>query len=67
MYYEVKVKLKIENDKGKIQKITESYLTSAVSCIDAETIVSEHFKDSAFEWAVTSVKETKFIDVLGGK
>lgn len=64
MIYQVSVKCKIENDKGKIQKITEKYPVNAVSVTDAEVKVTEKFKNVNFDWEVVSVSETKFVEYI---
>ena len=65
-FYQVNVEVKSENDKGKIQKIREQYMANAVSCLDAETIVTKKFVDegSILDFKIVSVKETKILEVL---
>lgn len=63
-YYTAKVKCKIENDNGKIQKVTELYLVDAVSVTDVEVQITNKYKDSTFDWELTNVAETKIIEVL---
>jgi hypothetical protein len=41
MYYNVKVKLSYEDDKGRVKSKTEAYLVKAESVTDAEVIVNE--------------------------
>ena len=64
MYYTAKVKCKIENDNGKIQKVTELYLVDAVSVTDVEVQITNKYKDSNFDWELTNVAETKILEVL---
>jgi len=64
MFYNAKLKVSIEDDKGRIRKQTWVYLVDAVSITDAEAIVTERMKDSMFDWEVKSVSETNFIEVL---
>lgn len=64
MYYTAKVKCKITNDNGKVQKVTELYLVDAVSVTDVEVQITQKYKDSTFDWELTNVAETKIIEVL---
>lgn len=65
MYYKAKVKCRIEQDNGKIQKVTEEYLVDAVSVTDVEVIITQEYQGVAFDWEITSVSETKVAKVLG--
>lgn len=65
MYYIAKVKCRVENDKGKIQKVTEQYLVKAVSVTDVEAYVTEKYGGSTIDWELTSVAETKILEVIG--
>lgn len=66
-FYQVNVELLSETDKGKPKKIREQYLVWATSCLDAETITTKKFVDegNTLDFTVKSVKETKFLEVLG--
>ena len=64
MYYQVKVKVKIEDEKGKIKKVTEVFLVDAVSVTDAESIVvKKEFSTDGIDREVISVTETKILKV----
>lgn len=65
-YYAVVVQMKIEDEKGKIKKQNEQYLVKGISCLDAETITTKKFVDegSNLDFKITSVKETKVVEVL---
>ncbi len=67
MFYNAKVKVSIEDDKGRIRKQTWVYLVDAVSITDVEAIVTERMKDSAFDWEVKSVSETNVLEVLSAR
>jgi hypothetical protein len=64
MYYNVKVKLSYEDDKGRVKSKTEAYLVKAESVTDAEVIVNEEFKSYPNEFEVKSVTQSNVIDVL---
>jgi len=63
-YYKAKVKVIIQDDKGRQKKNVEEYLVNAVSVTDAETKVHEEFKNDSVEFEVTSVLETRIIKVI---
>lgn len=63
-YYAVKVKVVLTDDKGRNKKVTEQYLVDGVSVTDAETKIHEEFKNSGLTFEVSSVTETKFINVI---
>jgi hypothetical protein len=63
MFYQGKVKIEFENDKGKVQKINEVYLVEAVSVTDAETKLYKEFEgESNFE--VVGVTKSRIIKVI---
>jgi len=65
MYYNARVRVKFEDDNGKLKKKTESYLVSAVSVTDAEAIVHSYFeKYPQLEYDVRSVSISSVVDVL---
>ena len=57
-YYIAKVKVHHTDDKGKVKKLTEQYVT------DAEVKVTKDFEGSGVEFEVGSVIETKIIKVI---
>jgi hypothetical protein len=67
MYYNVKVKLSYEDDKGRVKSKTEAYLVKAESVTDAEVIVNEEFRSYPNEFEVKSVTQSNVIDVLAAK
>lgn len=65
MFYIVKVKVKVEDDKGKLKTHTEQYLVDAVSVTDAEaTVVKSEFSNVTFDFEVASVNQTKIVKVV---
>jgi hypothetical protein len=56
----------MDDDKGKTKKINELYLVHAVSPTDAEAIVTKEKGDVA-DFKVTSITETKVLEVLSAK
>ncbi|MCK9273388.1 DUF4494 domain-containing protein [Candidatus Gracilibacteria bacterium] len=64
-YYLVKVTIETEPDEnGKVKRIREQYITPAVSCLDAETKMAKYFENVKIDYFITSVSETKIIDVI---
>ena len=62
-YWQVDVKLTLENEQGRIQKVTEKYLVEAVSPTDAEAKVYKDFEgESNFE--VNKIVKTKIIKII---
>jgi len=66
MFYQAKVKVKQEDDKGKIKKATEVYLVDAESVTEVEVIVTKEYFGVNFDWELMSVSETKVVKVLSG-
>lgn len=66
MYWQVTVKEKVENDKGKIQKISTKYLIDAVSPTEAEGLIAKEYFGCAFDYEIVSVTSTKIVKVIYG-
>ena len=56
-YWNVTVQLEIENGNGRVQKVKENYLVSAVSATDAEQKIY-------IEFEVVGAVKSKIIKVL---
>lgn len=67
MYYQAKVKVKIEKESGGFRKQTLNYLVDAVSVTDVEVYITQEFTGSVSDWELTSVSETKIEKVLGSR
>ena len=63
-YYLAKVEVRMENDRGRIQKIRELYCVEAESCTEAEAKVVKEFENVQVEYQVKEVKETKILKIL---
>ena len=63
-YYIVKVKIRHEDENGKMKKTIESYLVDAESVTDAEVKVVKDFEGISMEYEVSAVSETKIIKVI---
>ena len=62
-YWQVDVKLTMEHESGKIQKVTEKYLVEAVSPTDAETKVYKDFEGES-NFTVDKIVKTKIIKII---
>ena len=63
-YYLAKVEVRMENDRGRIQKIRELYCVEAESVTEAEAKVVKEFEGYSMGYQVKSVKESKIIKIL---
>ena len=63
-YYLAKVEVRMENDRGRIQKIRELYWVEAESVTEAEAKVIKDFEGDNTEYQVKEVKETKILKIL---
>lgn len=65
-YFQVNVVLKMENDKGKLQKVREQYLVQATTCFEAEQIMIKRYTDEGnnLDYTIPSIKETKILEVI---
>jgi len=62
-YYLVKVKIHIIDD-GKAKDATEQHLVKAVSVVDCDVKINEHYENMMHDWQIVSVAETKIMDVI---
>ena len=63
-YYLAKVEVRMENDRGRIQKIRELYCVETESVTEAEAKVVKDFEGDNTEYQVKEVKETKILKIL---
>jgi hypothetical protein len=67
-YFEVTVQIKTESEdsKGnvKVKHQNETYLVDAMSVTEAEARVVKLFSGATFEYNVTSVKNSKIVDIV---
>jgi len=62
MYYNVKTQFSMDDDNGKLKKISELYVIQAVSPTDADAIAHKEYGSYA-DFKVTAISETKIIDI----
>ena len=63
-YFQVVVKLKREDDKGKIKTFTERYLVDALTITEAEARVVKFMEDSMLEYEISSATESRIVQIL---
>ena len=63
-YYISTVKVKDENERGRITSTNEVYCVEAESVTEAEDKVVKEFQGAGVEYQVKAVKESKIIKIL---
>ena len=63
-YFQVVVKIKREDDKGKVKTFTERYLVDALTITEAEARVVKFMEDSMLEYEISSAAESRIIQIL---
>ena len=64
MFHSVSVKVKFEDDKGKIKTKTEKYLVDAMSVTEAEARVTSYMKGTQVEFEISSASQSRIVDVI---
>jgi predicted RNA-binding protein Jag len=64
MYHSVSVKVKFEDDKGKLKTKTEKYLVDAMSVTEAEARVTSYMKGTQVEFEISSASQSRIVDVI---
>ena len=63
-YYISTVKVKDENERGRITSTNEVYCVEVESVTEAEAKVIQEFEGAGVEYQVKAVKESKIIKIL---
>ena len=63
-YFIATVKVKDENERGRITSNNEVYCVEAETCTEAEAKVVKEFGNQGVEYHVKSVKESKILKIL---
>jgi predicted RNA-binding protein Jag len=64
MFHSVSVKVKFEDDKGKLKTKTEKYLVDAMSVTEAEARVTSYMKGTQVEFEISSASQSRIVDVI---
>ena len=63
-YFIATVKVKEENERGRITSNNEVYCVESETCTEAEAKVVKEFEGQNIEYQVKSVKESKILKIL---
>ena len=66
-YYMVNAKIKREDDKGKIKKVSEKHLVDAMSVTEAEARVTKYLAQYPEEFEISSVNESRVANLVTPK
>lgn len=64
MYYTVSVKVRFEDDKGKVKTKTERHLVDAMSVTEAEVRVTKAMEDSPSEFEIVAAGTSRIVEVI---
>lgn len=65
MYFTVAVKIKYEDDKGRVKSRTERYLVDAVSVTDSEAMATAHMVElGEKDFEISSSSQSKIVSVI---
>jgi len=64
-FFIVKTVMFLPNEEtGKLKKVPEMFLVEAYTPTDVEAKITEKNKDLAVDWKITSISESKIIEVI---
>ena len=63
-YFQVVVKIKREDDKGKLKTFTERHLVEALTVTEAEARVVKFMEQFNEEYLISSVTESRIIQLI---
>jgi hypothetical protein len=63
-YFNVTVKVKREDDKGKIKTFTERQIVDAMSCTEAESRAVAFMSKFPDDFQISSVTESRIVQLL---
>ena len=63
-YFIATVKVKPENERGRLRSNNEVYCVESETCTDADAKVVKEFSTQGVEYHVKSVKESKILKIL---
>jgi hypothetical protein len=64
MNYTVAVKVKFEDDKGKVKTKTVRYLVDAMSVTEAETRVVKFMEGTMADFEISSASQSRIVEVI---
>lgn len=63
-YFQVVVKIKREDDKGRVKTFTERYLVDSLTITEAEARVVKFMEDSMLEYEISSATESRIMQII---
>lgn len=63
-YFAVTIKIKREDDKGKLKTVTERHLVDAVTVTEAESRVVKFMEQFGEEFTISSATESRIIQLI---
>lgn len=67
MYYTVSVKVRFEDDKGKVKTKTERFLVDAMTVTEAEARAVSFMEGSQQEFEISSAAQSRIAEVITPK
>jgi hypothetical protein len=64
MFFTVSVKVRFEDDKGKVKTKTERHLVDAQTVTEAESRVVSFMEDSQLEYEISSASQSRIAEVI---
>ena len=64
MFFTVSVKVRFEDDKGKVKTKTERRLVDAQTVTEAESRVVSFMEDSQLEYEISSASQSRIAEVI---
>lgn len=67
MYYQAKVKVKVEDEKGKIKSKNYVHIVEDEVISGVEEQITKEYTGSVNDWELVSVSETKIVSIITPK
>ena len=64
MFFTVSVRVRFEDDKGKVKTKTERHLVDALTVTEAESRVVSFMEDSQLEYEISSASQSRIAEVI---
>lgn len=64
MYFVVSVKVRFEDDKGKVKTKTERHLVDAMSVTEAEARVVKFMEGSQQDFEISAASQSRIVEVI---
>ena len=64
MYFEIKIKVEKENDKGSLKVSKEVYLVDALSFTEVEATIGKEIRDLYSDFLIETIKKTRYQEIV---